>query len=1075
MKSQIWLVSLVLAGLIQVAQQSCTSLDPYVDLVPGWNGGVYCAPSVPLNNYEQCNDALGLESREIPDDQLSASSVLDNDPDYGAAYGRNQDARTKGTGWVADVSDPNQWLKIDIGFLSVVAQISTQSRGWKGPNEWVSAYKIEYSLDDVNYTTYQESGSDVVFTGNDAAYTSVINALADPVLARYIKFRPVSWNGGRIALRAELYGCKHTIAANEQALLDANLSEGWYYDTSSGSTTIRYMVDVFPNRIVLESPLGMEDSTIPDSDITASSYIVTFTPAAARLNGVRTSNFGGAWVAAAADTSQYLLIDLKGNTYISKIQVQGVSEIASYFTQTYYLESSRDGLTYTDYNYEGSQKLFTGNSVDGNTGATAFLPVPLFTRFLKINPQSWSDNYPALRVELYGERIVADNCTFWYNAGKTTPGFYMIAVTSNPVTYDGVYCGFSNAYTTCLDYKTAGNTVDGYHWIYPGGTGNGFPVYCYFSRIQNDGAYTVIPHDKPGQVYLNATALTGTYTAAGSNVHTITYSYNVDIAEIASLAAASQFCHQSLYYVSSNARIWSSNGNTQYVWWESHNDEQMTYWAGADPAGASGCRCGQAGNCIDGNKCNSDWGEDELAYDGGFITDNSKLPVKTLKIGDIDSSNSATFTLGSLVCMESSAALPTSCLAAQTAGYSTDGYYLLDPDGAGALQPVLVHCDFSTVKNAVTMEIGHNFEGDNEIAEYPKAGDFAKDIAYSDGASLASLASLVGASTACTQYLGLQCSKFKMYSGNNLYAWWATHDGTSMTHWSGTTEAYACACGPTGSCYQTSDSCNCGSGSTSWKEDKGYLTDQGELPVSQVRIGKTSSNKRAIITLGTLKCYERVGSQVQTCYDAKQGGATDDGYYLVDADGSGPVNAFVAECNVTFNSTHARIKLSHDSESRTHVAGEGSAGSFIRSVLYENMDVAQLQAQFTLPDADYYQTCVQDIKYECYNAKLLKSGTSWWVSFDGQSQDYWGSANGGPLQSGYCSCGVDGSCQDSSEKCNCDAEQASWLEDAATLIDYRSDVLPVVQLRFGDTGGGAGSEEGYFTLGSLYCYISARE
>ena len=38
-----------------------------------------------------------------------------------------------------------------------------------------------------------------------------------------------------------------------------------------------------------------------------------------------------------------------------------------------------------------------------------------------------------------------------------------------------------------------------------------------------------------------------------------------------------------------------------------------------------------------------------------------------------------------------------------------------------------------------------------------------------------------------------------------------------------------------------------------------------------------------------------VGSQVQTCYDAKLGGATDDGYYLLDADGSGSANAFIGE------------------------------------------------------------------------------------------------------------------------------------------------------------------------------------
>jgi hypothetical protein len=96
----------------------------------------------------------------------------------------------------------------------------------------------------------------------------------------------------------------------------------------------------------------------------------------------------------------------------------------------------------------------------------------------------------------------------------------------------------------------------------------------------------------------------------------------------------------------------------------------------------------------------------------------------------------------------------------------------------------------------------------------------------------------------------------------------------------------------------------------------------------------------------------------------------------------------------------------------------------------------------------------------------------WWVSFDGQSQTHWGGADG---QSGYCACGLDGTCQDSSKQCNCDAGQATWLEDSGYLVDFADQFLPVVQLRFGDTAGGAGSEEGYFTLGKLECYITDRE
>ena len=50
--------------------------------------------------------------------------------------------------------------------------------------------------------------------------------------------------------------------------------------------------------------------------------------------------------------------------------------------------------------------------------------------------------------------------------------------------------------------------------------------------------------------------------------------------------------------------------------------------------------------------------------------------------------------------------------------------------------------------------------------------------------------------------------------------------------------------------------------------------------------------------------------------------------------------------------------------------------------------------------------------------------------------------------------------------CHCDRNDHEWLEDSGLLTDKTQ--LPVIQLRFGDTGGG--QEEGYHTLEKLKCY-----
>ena len=66
------------------------------------------------------------------------------------------------------------------------------------------------------------------------------------------------------------------------------------------------------------------------------------------------------------------------------------------------------------------------------------------------------------------------------------------------------------------------------------------------------------------------------------------------------------------------------------------------------------------------------------------------------------------------------------------------------------------------------------------------------------------------------------------------------------------------------------------------------------------------------------------------------------------------------------------------------------------------------------------------------------------------------------------------SCADSSNKCNCDKNDAVWREDSGLLTDKTQ--LPVKQLRFGDTTTiGRINEKGYHTLGKLKCYGIASE
>ena len=199
----------------------------------------------------------------------------------------------------------------------------------------------------------------------------------------------------------------------------------------------------------------------------------------------------------------------------------------------------------------------------------------------------------------------------------------------------------------------------------------------------------------------------------------------------------------------------------------------------------------------------------------------------------------------------------------------------------------------------------------------------------------------------------------------------------------------------------------------------------------------------------------------ETCSKVKANIIDVSGDYFIDPDGVLGEDPFPVYCNMTDKGSVGVTVVGHDSENRTQVMGYERPGKYSLDVHYRSASISQLKA---LTEASDY--CQQFIKYECFHARLIKGGFSWWVSRDGQKMIYWGGAN---LTAGGCACGLTGSCaDDESLKCNCDKNDKKWREDSGFLT-IRSH-LPVKQLRFGDTGNAVLDEEGYHTLGKLECF-----
>ena len=205
----------------------------------------------------------------------------------------------------------------------------------------------------------------------------------------------------------------------------------------------------------------------------------------------------------------------------------------------------------------------------------------------------------------------------------------------------------------------------------------------------------------------------------------------------------------------------------------------------------------------------------------------------------------------------------------------------------------------------------------------------------------------------------------------------------------------------------------------------------------------------------------------RSCGSIKAGhSGSSSGNYIIDPDGKGGVTPFSVYCDMSDKGGVGVTVISHDSESRTHVAnipGCGvNPGCYKKDVSYTGVSTAQLAALTRVS-----QTCEQFIKFECNNdVAFVPESVAWWVSRDGRKMNYWGGAGG---SANMCACGVTNSCS-GGKTCNCyNNVRSGWREDRGLLTDKSA--LPVLQIRradFDDSG-----EEGYHTLGKLKCYGQA--
>ncbi|XP_068196579.1 discoidin domain-containing receptor 2-like [Antennarius striatus] len=163
-------------------------------------------------NPEMCRYPLGMTGGQIRDEDISASSQWSEST--AARFGRLDLDNSDGDGaWCPDImSEPDgvkEFLQVDLRSLHFITLVGTQGRHADGMgNEFAQRYRIKYSRDGSSWVGWHDRKGMQVIEGNRNAYDVVLKDLEPPMVARFVRFMPVTDHSMIACMRVELYGCE---------------------------------------------------------------------------------------------------------------------------------------------------------------------------------------------------------------------------------------------------------------------------------------------------------------------------------------------------------------------------------------------------------------------------------------------------------------------------------------------------------------------------------------------------------------------------------------------------------------------------------------------------------------------------------------------------------------------------------------------------------------------------------------------------------------------------------------------------------------------------------------------------
>ncbi|CAB1421067.1 unnamed protein product [Pleuronectes platessa] len=204
----------------------------------------------------------------------------------------------------------------------------------------------------------------------------------------------------------------------------------WQLETEVGSIQQQGMQTLF---LILDNdcnrPLGLESSSVKDSQITAINTRGNWEPHLARLNNQGRYN---AW--STEKNNSWIQVDFQRPVVISQVATQGAKQMFnSHFVVKYFISYSTDRRKWIFYkgDSKGLRKVFIGNQEAYETKRNTFSP-PLIGRFIRLHPIHWNTK-ATVRMELYGCEL--DGCSVPLGIESGLIGDHLITASSTATSW----------------------------------------------------------------------------------------------------------------------------------------------------------------------------------------------------------------------------------------------------------------------------------------------------------------------------------------------------------------------------------------------------------------------------------------------------------------------------------------------------------------------------------------------------------------------------------------------------------------------------------------------------------------